>query len=1680
MFPLRTVLFLLLVSLLLTGRQAGAGEWPTYRHDSRRSGTTQEALEPPLLLEWVFKPQHAPQPAWPLPGEELPRMHADSAYHVTTSGGIACFGSSVDNTVLAVEMDSGKVLWTFCTHGPVRFAPSFHEGRVYLGSDDGFVYCLDRDTGSLVWKHRAGPGPEMAIGNGRIISVWPVRTSVLVDGDQVFFGAGVFPFEGICIGALRAGDGSVIWKNDTVGDRAHELEYGGISPQGYLLATSDLLFVPSGRAMPAAFDRHTGKFLYYASPGGKRGGTWALLEDSKLVTGIDLSGKPHKVAFDARSGKGRSVAYAWFPGLDMVVAEGFTYILTREGIRAVDRAAHAAALQSESRYAGERNKLKDQLARIRKEKKSLGAKDGAAINARIEELTVQVIDIDGKIRAARDSSTIWKHVRPGLTALAGAAGTIVTGGDGFVEVLDGTSGKPLWEAKVEGRACAFALSNGRLLVSTDKGPVYCFGKTGSGSPVTIETVEDPNPFPDDSLSPVYAGAAERYIGESGIRKGFCLVLDCGEGRLAFELARRSKLKVVGLEKDPIKLQSAREKLRRAGLLGSRVVVEPWEIENLPPWFANLVVSDAMVATGKMVLPEGWSERVLRPCGGTMFTCSPVGTGDGPFEMSVRGPLDGAGSWTQLYGNPANTACSGDRLVKGPFGVLWYGEPGSRDIVDRHGRACGPVSIDGRLFHQGGEVVMACDAYNGTMLWKRNLPGAVRVRVDVDGGNLALTGDGLYVVAYDRCHRLDPATGETVRVFDLPPQPDGRPGRWGFVAAEGKILFGSVADPLAMPYGAIWKDFVNSDENCWKSEEEIADDVWQAWEKSGRYRDVIKGSKARFPEPDDDLFMDYQRAGTLWQPMADFPAWDSQRTPRGALTGRLMAGDTLFAMDADTGGLLWTRRGKNIPNISISIADRTVFFVEGEPSEAERAAALQLKADVEKNGLYEAGKEASLVREEEVDIRIVVALDAATGEVRWRKPLDLTGCGGDKMGTACAEGVLLFFGHFSNHDTKFFQRNELTWRRVTAVDAATGRFLWSRPLNYLRRPLVVGDKIIIEPRACDLHTGKTMMRSHPVSGQPVPWEFLRPGHCCAVTSASAHTLFYRSYWGAIYDFTRDGGLSLFGAIRPGCWLNMISANGLMLMPEASAGCTCSFPLRCSLALAPRPEKSTDNWTVFISHGPSKPVKHMAVNLGAPGDMRDSDGRLWLSWPRPRVVSSIGYGNYAMPLDLKVELGPGAGYFKRGHRGVRIAGTERPWLFTSGCRGLVRCEIPLIDREDENGPGIFTIRLGFIALESDRPESRVFDVKINGATVLAGFDIVEAAGAAGSAVIKEFVGIRVEEKVVLEFASRQGSSVDEEAPLVNFIEIVRDDLDNLPAVARGSEGVEPGGADKIIELARAKLDGGESKEALDLFHQVFESCVSVDEKRMALDGMGRIASPDSLPVLERYWKRSASILTEYRAVEPEIISLMARLILSVADKLAGQDGSRAQAAMTSLKQILPELLDARLREEVAARLGYILVWKLLGPVPWREECASVGEVHAVGNQIDARIPLRIGGSELDWNDHTGSGLRIDLQEVFGPHDRVFAYAFADFDLETTCDLQLKIGSDDGFNCWFNGEAAGGFNAPRGWQADATTLRVRGKKGRNTILLQIIEHGGDWAFSVKVIGVDGFPLPFRRGDR
>ncbi len=77
----------------------------------------------------------------------------------------------------------------------------------------------------------------------------------------------------------------------------------------------------------------------------------------------------------------------------------------------------------------------------------------------------------------------------------------------------------------------------------------------------------------------------------------------------------------------------------------------------------------------------------------------------------------------MYADPAATVSSGDRLTGPELSLQWFGPPGAEDLVERHAVAMPPLFKDGRMFvgRFWSDTVQAVDAYNGTNLWKVEVP-----------------------------------------------------------------------------------------------------------------------------------------------------------------------------------------------------------------------------------------------------------------------------------------------------------------------------------------------------------------------------------------------------------------------------------------------------------------------------------------------------------------------------------------------------------------------------------------------------------------------------------------------------------------------------------------------------------------------------------------------------------------------------------------------------------------------------------------------------------------------------------------------------------------------------------------------------------------------------------------------
>ena len=233
---------------------------------------------------------------------------------------------------------------------------------------------------------------------------------------------------------------------------------------------------------------------------------------------------------------------------------------------------------------------------------------------------------------------------------------------------------------------------------------------------------------------------------------------------------------------------------------------------------------------------------------------------------------------------------------------------------------------------------------------------------------------------------------------------------------------------------------------------------------------------------------------------------------------------------------------------------------------------------------------------------------------------------------------------------------------------------------------------------------------------------------------------------------------------------------MLVPEASAGCQCSYSIKATVVLQPTEEQRA--WNLFYTQGNLTPVRHFAINLGASGDRRDSDGTLWLGYPRlpnhPRVRSKT------VDFTINDRLLHGGGYFGLNPKSCRIRGTDTPWLFCCGCRGLAGCCVQLLPKtkaavENEASPATrparYTVRLGCAETDGAKPGQRVFDVQIQGKVVMENFDIVRTAGAHDTAVVKEFRDIQASDSLEIEFVPKTNPSDQKTTPLVSFLEVVK---------------------------------------------------------------------------------------------------------------------------------------------------------------------------------------------------------------------------------------------------------------------------------------------------------------------
>ena len=215
-----------------------------------------------------------------------------------------------------------------------------------------------------------------------------------------------------------------------------------------------------------------------------------------------------------------------------------------------------------------------------------------------------------------------------------------------------------------------------------------------------------------------AGVAE-LAKSSGVEGGLVVHLGCGDGRETAKLLLGDRYLVHGLEVDDAKVLEARENIRGLNLYG-KVSVCKYDGAHLP--YTNDLVNLLIDSTGGKVATAEIM-RILVP-GGVAFI------GGRKIVKPWPAKID---DWTHYLHGPDNNAVAMDSRVGIPRSIQWVSGPRWGRSHEELASMSAAVTAKGRIYYivdeaplasirfLGAWKLVARDAFNGTLLWKKPIP-----------------------------------------------------------------------------------------------------------------------------------------------------------------------------------------------------------------------------------------------------------------------------------------------------------------------------------------------------------------------------------------------------------------------------------------------------------------------------------------------------------------------------------------------------------------------------------------------------------------------------------------------------------------------------------------------------------------------------------------------------------------------------------------------------------------------------------------------------------------------------------------------------------------------------------------------------------------------------------------------
>ena len=849
-----------------------------------------------------------------------------------------------------------------------------------------------------------------------------------------------------------------------------------------------------------------------------------------------------------------------------------------------------------------------------------------------------------------------------------------------------------WRHKINGHVWSMLAADNKLFVVTEEGLLYCFGAQHL-------------PTRRFSLARGQAGRARR-ADQRRARKilshcqqagAYALWLGARDRRLLSEVLRQSDLHIIVLEPDIQQVSALRRELKQTGLYGARVSVLTGDVTTaaIPPYIASLVVVEDLDAAG--VQAPDFVQHVfksLRPYNGTAWL-----QGAKDRQLALSGQIAAA----ELTG--FHTESREDALLLKRVGAL----PGSGNWTHQYGDIANTGCSPDQLKLPLGILWFGDDASFGDVLPRHGhgppeqiaagrlfIQGvdSISARDVYTGKTLwkrVLKGLGTFGVFYDKSYKKD--------YMDLSYNQQHIPGAsirgTNFVVTDDHVyvIQGIQCHVLDAGSGQTVTVFSLPEQNGLTPKE---------WAYIGIYKEYLIAG-ADFVQQTEllDKLKSKKELGK-WSTLIDKNA--SKR---------------LVIMNRYTGQVLWTLDAQQGFLHNAIIAGKGRLFC------LDRTAPHILKY-VKDRGIRDSHEGRLL------------SLDMRTGDILWQN-------------TETAFGTWLSYS--AEHDIllqAFRKSRDMFWEpgnRMATHHAATGEVIWDKPIAHSGPCMLHQDKIITQSTAYELLTGRQWIRAHPLTGEPVPWQYVRNYGCGSVT-ASKNLLTFRSAAAGYFDLAEDGGTGNFGGFRAGCSSNLIVANGVLNAPDYTSTCTCSYQNQTSLALVHMPE--VEMWTFNRVRSSNASITQVGINFGAPGDRQAANGTLWLDYPSQGGSSP----------DPNVTILPKTVHWFRKHT-ARVTHGPIKWVEASGVLGARSIQIEVADPapassgltdpmqcEQANRHGRrYTVHLHFMEPEYQKPGQRVFDVGLQGQTVLEELDILAETQSPHIGMTKTFSDIAIQDRLTI---------------------------------------------------------------------------------------------------------------------------------------------------------------------------------------------------------------------------------------------------------------------------------------------------------------------------------------------